>query len=184
VYKKKPVPKDIIVRLIEIARYAPTGHNSQTVEWLVVDNRDVLRRFAEIGADWMRWTIKNRPKSWELPSLIPHLERMLQRQERGENEFLRDAPAIVIAHAKKDDVFAPQSCAIALTYFDLIAYAMGLGCCWLGAFSDAATSFPPMIEALALPEGHQPFGSIAVGYSKFSYRRLPLRKYPPITWHA
>ena len=53
------MPREDIVRLIETARYAPSGHNDQPVRWLVLDDRDELRRLAEIGADWMRWMLDN-----------------------------------------------------------------------------------------------------------------------------
>jgi hypothetical protein len=39
-----------------------------------------------------------------------------------------------------------------------------------------------MQKALALPEGHQSYGAMMVGYPKFNYHRLPSRKPPPITW--
>ena len=50
-YKNKPVPRDVITRLIEIARYGPTGGNSQNVEWLVLDDREKLSRLTEILVD-------------------------------------------------------------------------------------------------------------------------------------
>ena len=77
---------------------------------------------------------------------------------------------------------ALHACTIALTYLELAATSMGLGTCWAGYFNVTATSFPPMQEALALPPGHQAFGSMMVGYPKFSYHRLPLRNPPAISW--
>ncbi len=32
-FKSKPVDKDVILQLLEAAHYAPTGGNSQTVQW-------------------------------------------------------------------------------------------------------------------------------------------------------
>jgi len=77
---------------------------------------------------------------------------------------------------------APTTCTIALATLELASTAMGLGCCWAGYFNAAATTFPPMLEALALPSGHQSFGAMMVGYPKFTYHRLPTRKMPNITW--
>ena len=37
-YRDKAVPRPEIQRLIEIARCAPTGHNSQCVKWLMLEN--------------------------------------------------------------------------------------------------------------------------------------------------
>ncbi len=176
VYKDKKVPREEIERVIEVARYAPTGHNSQAVQWLVIDDEGEVRRLSEIGADWMRWVVKNNPQ------LAPMVEGALQRQESGIDVFLRGAPAVVIAFSEQSNPVAYMDCIIALSYFDLAANTMGLGCCWAGYFIFAATSFPPMMEALSLPEGHTLYGSLMVGYPKYSYQRIPLRKPANITW--
>jgi ferredoxin len=41
-YKDKPVEKEKVRRLIEAARYAPTGGNFQMVEWLVLTDKNKL----------------------------------------------------------------------------------------------------------------------------------------------
>jgi nitroreductase len=178
VYRDKPVLRSGLARLIEVARYAPSGHNSQCAEWLVLDNKDELLRLAGIVADWMRWMIGNMASlalSW-------HMDRTLQRWEDGTDVILRDAPVVIVTHAEEHNRMAPSTCTIALTYLELAATAMGLGCCWAGYFNAAAMMFPPMKEALALPAGHQCFGSMMVGYPQFSYHRLPTRKPPSISW--
>jgi len=180
VYKRKPVPRDIIARLIEIARYAPTGHNEQDVEWLVIDTREQLRRLQRTGVDWLRWVISNQP---EIAATL-NLKRMLEREENSKNVLLRDAPVIIVAHADKDKSLAIVHCTLALSYFDLAAQSMGLGCCWNGYLYFIANSFPPMQEVLSLPEGHAAYGFMMMGYPKLSYHRIPLRKPPRITWHS
>ncbi len=178
IYKEQSVPKDKLLKLIELARYAPTGHNSMSVEWLVLGNRDELKHLAGITVEWMRWMLDN---MFEIASSL-HMDRTIRRWEEGKDVILRDAPVVIVAHAAKDDLMAPTSSTIALSYLELAATSMGLGCCWAGYFHAAATTFHPMMEALPLPEGHQCMGSMMVGYPKFSYHRLPTRKPPKITW--
>lgn len=178
VYKKRIVPRDDLQRLIELARYAPSGHNSQGAKWLVLGNREELQRLAGIVADWMRWVIVNVPEL----AVFMHLKRTVQRWEGGEDVILRNAPAVIIAHAAKEDRLAPSTCTIALSYLELAATGLGLGTCWAGYFNMAATTFPPMTAALGLPAGHQVLGSMMVGYPAFTYQRLPTRKAPDITW--
>jgi hypothetical protein len=48
----------------------------------------------------------------------------------------------------------------------------------------AAATFPPMQQALGLAENHQCFGAMMIGYPRFSYKRLPLRNKPEITWRS
>jgi nitroreductase/NAD-dependent dihydropyrimidine dehydrogenase PreA subunit len=178
VYKDKKVSRDELQKLIEIARYAPSGHNSQGVKWLVLGDREELRRLSAIVVDWMRWVIANMPQM----AAFLHLERTVGRWRDGEDVILRNAPTVIVAHAPKEDRMAPSTCTIALSYLELAASGRGLGTCWAGYFNAAASTFPPMMKALGLPEGHQSFGAMMVGYPAYIYRRLPVRNMPEITW--
>jgi nitroreductase/NAD-dependent dihydropyrimidine dehydrogenase PreA subunit len=178
-FKKKPVSKDTLTRLIEIARYAPSGFNSQCAEWIVLGDRDELNRLAGIVADWMRWMIAKLPDV----SKAIHLDKDLQLWDDGRDVIFQDAPVVIVTHAEKANYTAPETCTIALTYLELAATSLGLGCCWAGYLEKAATFFPPMQEALALPEGHKCFGAMMIGYPKYKHLRLAARNEPKITWH-
>jgi len=177
-YRDQAVARQDIMRLIESARYAPSGHNSQCAEWLVVDDAAEVHRLAGFVVDWMRWMIGHRPE----PARELHLEATVKRWERGHDVILRGAPVLIVTHAERDNRMAPSACTIALTYLELAAPSMGLGGCWAGYFTAAATTFPPLQEALGLPEKHQTFGSMMLGYPKYSYHRLPPRRPPKVTW--
>ncbi len=177
-YRDKAVPRDTLQKLIEVARYAPTGHNTQSVEWLVLSDRDELNKLVAIVGDWMRWMLANMSEF----ALSMHMDLALGRLEEGNDIVLRDAPVLIVAHASKDDRMAPASCTIALAYLELAATGMGLGGCWAGYFNTACNTFPPMKKALGLPVGHQCFGAMMVGYPQFRYQRMPERKTPSITW--
>ena len=75
-----------------------------------------------------------------------------------------------------------EQSALALSYFELCAPALGLGSCWGGYFYSAVNAYPPLYEGLGLPPDHKAFGAVMVGYPKLRYQRLPLRKQPRITW--
>lgn len=177
-YKKQPVPRETIQRLIDLASHAPTGHNSQCVEWLVVTDREELHKLSSLVADWMRWMIAQMPEY----ALSLHMDRTLAGWESGRDVFLRNAPLLVIAHAEKDNRLAPAACTIALTYLELASTTLGLGGCWAGYFNAAANFSPPLLTALKLPEGHQCFGAMMLGYPKCDYHRLPLRRPPRVAW--
>lgn len=178
VYKDKPVSKEDLQRLIEIARYAPSGHNTQTAEWLVLANKDDLQKYSGIIVDWLRWMVANMPEF----AASMHMEDTITGAEKDMNVILRDAPVVIVAHAHQDDLLASTTGTIALTYLELAATGMGLGCCWAGFFNAASTTFPAMMEALSLPEGHKSLGAMMVGYPKFRYQRLPMRNTPKIIW--
>lgn len=177
-FKSKPVEPEAIERLIRTARYAPSGRNAQDAQWLVLGNAEEIRKKACLVADWMRWAVENDPET----ARQMYLKKILGTWERGTEIIFREAPVVIIAHAEHDNPRAQTTCTIALTYMELAAMGMGLGCCWAGYFMKAAVEYPPLTEALDLPEGHQCFGAMMVGLPKFTYHRLPLRDEPKIIW--
>ena len=110
------------------------------------------------------------------------MDRVVKGWEAGMDPICRNAPHVIVTHAPKNNPAAPAACTIAISYLDLAAPSFGLGACWAGYFNTAATMWPPMQEALGLPEGDTCFGSIMIGYPKYSYYRLPRRNEPEITW--
>lgn len=178
VYKDKPVDRDLLKKLIEIARYAPTGHNTQSAEWTVIYEKDKVHDLAAIVIDWMRWMIKEQPQI----AAEYFMEVVVNAWEKDYDAVLRHAPHLLITHAHKDDPRGPKSCIIAATTFELAATGFGVGGCWAGYFNVCADVWPPMQKALPLPEGHIVPAALMVGHPKFKYHRIPLRNTPPIHW--
>jgi nitroreductase/NAD-dependent dihydropyrimidine dehydrogenase PreA subunit len=178
VYKEEPVPREMLAKLIDIARYAPSGHNWQPVQWLVIEDTKEVKRLSGLVVDWMRSLIKEAP--W-VADLLP-LDLIVAAWESGVDVIMRDAPHVIVGHAPGDSASAQTDGVIALTYLELAAYSLGLGACWAGFFQFAAASYPPMLEALQLPEGHQCLGAMMIGYPKYKLSRIPLRNEPKIIW--
>ena len=175
-FQEKPVPRDIIERVIDVARYAPTGGNMQDVQWLVIDDTEELKKLTATGIDWFR-SMADGDTEW-----AQRVQGILRMHEIGLNIFLRNAPAVVVTFAQKDNPIAATDCVIALSYFDLAAKVAGLGCYWNGYFYMSAQAFPPMVEAVGLPEGYTPYAALGVGYPKYKYQRIPARKPARITY--
>jgi nitroreductase/Pyruvate/2-oxoacid:ferredoxin oxidoreductase delta subunit len=175
-YKEKTVPREVIERIIDIARYAPTGHNDQGVRWLVIDTNDKLQQLERIGADWMRDAIS---RDRQMAAMFPNMLKLIKT---GYHFFLRDTPVLVVAYSGEGALLGTVDCTIALSYFDLAAKSAGIGCCWAGFFMMAANSFPALKEAIALPETHKVHGALMVGYPQYEYQRIPVRRPPHITW--
>jgi nitroreductase/NAD-dependent dihydropyrimidine dehydrogenase PreA subunit len=177
-YKKKQVEQEVLTKLINVARFAPSGHNRQPVKWLVINERDEVQRMAGFVIDWMRHLIKE-----DSPLVAAmNLNRVVAFWEGGNDPICRNAPHIIATYAHKDDRTAPTACTIALTYLELAASSFDLGACWAGYFNAAATFWPPMQKELGFPEGNISFGAMMVGYPKFKYQRLPLRNDAHVMW--
>ncbi|MBU4565436.1 MAG: nitroreductase family protein [Desulfarculus sp.] len=177
-YKEQPLEQSTIARLLDMARYAPSGHNVQPVKWLVISGRDKLMHLAGIVADWMRQVIKEDPELAE----SMHLDHAVAIWESGEDRILRGAPHVVLAYAEAEDLRAVAPCILALGYIELAAYNLGLGACWAGYLNRAANNFPPMIKALGLPEGMASYGALMLGVPKYKFQRIPPRKPLEVTW--
>ena len=177
-FKDRQVPKEVLRQLLEIAFYAPSGHNSQPFDWLVYQDRDELHRLAGLVVDWMRMVMDKNPAMAQ----TMHLDAVIALWDQGIDRILRDTPSLVVAYGDKSNIYAPPAGAIAISYLETSAFGLGLGACWAGYFNRAAQDFPPLVEALGLPQGKVTFGALMVGYPRFSYKRLPVRKTPKVDW--
>jgi nitroreductase/NAD-dependent dihydropyrimidine dehydrogenase PreA subunit len=177
-YKNKAVEREILDKLIDIARYAPTGGNSQLVQWRAVDSREELNKIIDATIDFMRVMIKNGHPMAE----AYNLNALAKAWEHKIDLILRGAPSLIISHAPKTYGLAMVDGSMALSYLDLAASAYGLGCCWAGFFMIAASQSKAMQELLQLPEGNICVGGLMIGYPKFEYKQIPPRKAPTISW--
>jgi nitroreductase/NAD-dependent dihydropyrimidine dehydrogenase PreA subunit len=180
VYQDKPVEKEKLQKLIEIARYAPTGSNTQMVEWVVCNDKQKVHDLAGLTADWMRDILEKDPDNAPYPA--EGLRRFLGAWDAGIDTVLRDAPALVMAMAPENVGNGIVDPTIALTYFELAAPTLGLGTCWAGLLVRGLRNWPPLREAMGLSDRYPFYYPMMVGYPKLKYHRLPERKPPKMTW--
>ena len=177
-YTDQDVDRESIAEMLQLASSAPSGRNTQPVEWRVLYDRDEVRRLAGLVIDWMRHVMQETPEFGR----SMHLDRLIISWDAGKDRICRGAPHVIIAHAPKENRAAQASCTIALTYLELAAPAFGLGACWAGYFNSAANLWPPMADTLQLPQGHSSFGAMMLGYPKYGFHRIPRRKAPVVSW--
>ena len=177
-YKKDVIPHELLEELINTARYAPTGSNKQQVHWTVFENPAEIQRFVSLFIDWTRLMVPSVTDE----IMANNMKRKIEAWDNGKDLILRGAPHLIAVHSPADLPFAQADCVIALTYLELYAYAKGLGTCWAGYLTAAANLSEPLAQAMALPEGHQCFGAVMIGYPQYKYARIPKRKAPQVTW--
>ncbi|MBI5606056.1 MAG: nitroreductase family protein [Deltaproteobacteria bacterium] len=177
-YKDQEVERAVLTELINIATYAASGHNWQSVKWLIIEDRGEVKRLNGMVIDFLRVMRNENP----VLARAVHVDLAIDSWEKGKDQICRNAPHVVMAYAPKEVPTAQIDCANALTTLELAAFSMGLGACWAGYFYFTAANYPKMIEALEVPEGHQVFGAMMVGYPRYQYKRIPLRNNPSITW--
>jgi nitroreductase/NAD-dependent dihydropyrimidine dehydrogenase PreA subunit len=167
-YKPKSVPHEVLEKLLDCARWAPSASNIQPVHWLVFENPEEVKKLAEMVAE-----------AFKQKNFLPDV---VKAWEQGKDMILRGAPHLVIAHAPKEGFDPVIDCAIAITHLDLFANACGLGTCWAGMFMIAARLHSPIMEYLSIPKNHQLCAAMMLGYPKYRYHRIPPRKEAKIIW--
>lgn len=180
-YQNKSAPREVLQKLIELARYAPTAHNDQEVRWLVVEDKEEVKRAAGLVVDWMRQVMAADPET----AKRSHFDMIVGAWDFGMDVITRNAPHLVLNCAPKKSAFSgmyPMDCAMAMAYLELAATVYGMGSCWNGMLLFAAANSPALQEALAIPQDHKLHGALMLGYPKYKYTRLAGRKQPPITW--
>jgi nitroreductase/NAD-dependent dihydropyrimidine dehydrogenase PreA subunit len=177
VFQDKPVEKEKIERLIEIASFAPTGSNTQLVEWLVFTDKEKIKELAGTTVDWMRFALQ------EDPDNAPYfLGVFTAAWDAGQDPILRNAPALIVAIAPEEIGNGIVDPTIALSHLELVAPTLGLGTCWAGALRRALLNWEPAREAMGLADGYPFYYPMMLGYPRFSYHRMPKRNSPKISW--
>ncbi len=177
-FKNKPVERETIQSLIDTARYAPTGGNSQLVTWTVHTDETKLKKMADLTVAWMKAVLAS-DAGKQMP---PYFSRFIDAYEAGINSITQGAPCLVVASAPGGYDNGIVDLSIALSYFELMATACGLGTCWLGLITRALKFSEPLKKEIGLPESHAHFYTMVLGYPKFKYHRLPERKPAAIIW--
>lgn len=179
-YKNKPVPEDILEKVLTIACCAPTASNNQPVKWLVVNGEKAVGKIGAHVIDWMRYALKTHPQMAKLYNL----ETLITKWDKGEDRVCRNAPLIVFAYASDAFPSAATDCHLALAYLELALPGFNLGSCWAGYVNSAFGQWPNLAAHLKLPEKHTCHGALMVGFPKLKYYRAPKRNTPDIRYHA
>ncbi|MBO4312223.1 MAG: nitroreductase family protein [Desulfovibrionaceae bacterium] len=196
-YEPRPVARELLEEAMDLAANAPTARHVREVCWTVINGREKLLPLIKQTARILEASRK------------PNYAGIEKSVEKGNDPIFRGAPCLVLAHCEPWR-WAETDCAIAVTYMELALHSLGLGTCWCGMLINAALmnhqdQLPlnkigggrswrgNVIDAamhkapanpldLHLPEGHELYAGLMVGYPAFGYARLPLRKPTEITW--
>lgn len=177
-FKDKPVARETIQSLIDAARYAPTGGNSQLVTWTVHTNKAKLKEISDSTVEWMKAMLASEAAK----KLPPYFPKIVEAYEAGINSITQDAPCLVVASAPSDYANGLVDLSIALSYFELMASANSMGTCWIGLITRALAFSAHLKTLVGLPDNHTHFYAMVLGYPKFKYYRLPERKPAKIIW--
>jgi len=121
-YLERPLSKETIDALIEVARYAPSGMNEQPWGFVVIQDRTLIDEISRRSIPYIKELIEKNPK------LIRYKRRM---GVKGFSIFYH-APCLIIILGRLDSFSYENDCAMAAQNLMLKASSMGIGSCWIG----------------------------------------------------
>ncbi|GIQ89261.1 hypothetical protein KIPB_011687 [Kipferlia bialata] len=165
----EPLSRETLSELINVTKACASAKNVRPVHYTVL-SRPFLTEFATAIAH----VIPEGP-------MTPFAGAIL----KGHDVLFRGAPHVIVAHAKEDVPFSPESdCVIAMSAMEMMAVAKGLGTVWVG-FLTRMITLPGMSELAGIPEDHKVYCCLAVGHKApaIPHIRPAPREDVPITFH-
>ena len=167
-----PIPDDVWKRLVDALAWMPTGCNDHRLHFTLV--RDAERM------EWFRSEMSRAAKlavRTGIPWLLyPKFRRFMSEALRGDDVVFRNAPCMIVASTPRNAPCREADPWIALSYFDLLAQANGLGTCWSGFAVHAFKLMRKFRRALKIPKDHSVGAVLLFGPPGVEYARVP---HPP-----
>ncbi|MBV5336980.1 MAG: nitroreductase family protein, partial [Deltaproteobacteria bacterium] len=93
-YKPEKISSETLLRLLNVARMAPSGGNSQGISFLVLSDPMVLNKISVTVIEWLEEQIRQ-----EVAWVKPYAGMAKIFRETGYDVVLRGAPHLVLALA-------------------------------------------------------------------------------------
>ena len=178
-FDNKIPDKELIQKVVNAGRYAPSGANSQTSHFIVITNKEVLKDIAElVQEEFAKMKISE--------DMYVSLKGSINASKKGDYIFHYNAPVLIVIANKKGygNALADSSCA--LENMMIAANAFDLGSCWINQLHwlDDNERIRAFLEGYGLKKDETITGGLALGFSENGLpNRKPLdRKGNVVTW--
>lgn len=179
---KSDMPKrEEIEQVIEAGRFAPSGGNSQTTHFIVVTDKVVLDKLAELAQqEFAKMEVDE--------NTYPSIVNSVNASKRGGYVFHYQTPVLIITANKKTYGNNIADCSCALENMMLMANALDLGSCWINQLKwlNENPILLDYLQTIGLKEDERVYGALAVGYPEtkdgLPVRTPLIRTGNPVTW--
>ena len=156
-FTDEKVPEQVIREIVELASYAPTWKNSQTISYMCIEDKGIIDRIVSDGLMGHAFNQKTVGRTSQLMLLI---------KKDGICGYEKDGSYTT----SKGSGWEMFDAGIAAQTFCLAAWEKGVGSVIMGIFDDAKVA-----EIAGVPEGYTVAALIPVGYPVFQ-PDMPPRK--------
>ena len=171
-FQDRPVPRELLEQVIDAGRMTPTGSNTQSPAYIVL--QDELPQIRAQAVETLYRRSQDPANSYR-----DSLARIYHDSQAGRDTLFHGAPAVLLV---LDRQATGINGALAASRMELMANALGLGVCFVGFFVQALESDPALKELLGIPQGTRSITSLAIGYPAVTYRRTAPRKPAEVIW--
>ncbi len=168
-YKADPIPQDMIMRILEAGRWAPTGENYQPWKIIVVKDpktKAAIARLSKIGTGSRGTAEYSLNLLQRFDGMAPEdKERALKFYATGEvSEFPSKAPAVIVAigDLTVDSPDVPYDVSAMMENMILEAHSLGLGVCWIHGPAANIRHAMELKKILKIPAGMGNYKVLAV----------------------
>ena len=180
-YLDKEVSQELLEKIIETGRYAPSGGNSQSNHFLVIQNKQIIDHLVKM-------VVRAFSQMEITENMYRSLQNSINLSKKGGYVFCYNAPVLIIVANKKDYGNNQADCALALENMMLEANELDLGSCYINQLKwlNEDQKILSYLQSLGMNEDERVYGSLIVGYPDTNDGK-PLRKVLPrkgneVTW--
>jgi nitroreductase len=182
-YKEDPLPDEVLDKILESARWAPSGENEQPWKLIVVRDPEIRKEIGEIARIG---TGQRMTAEYCMGKLQPRFEGMEDVEKReslmkflctGEvSVFPAKAPVVIVVLGSLHGMFdTPYDLSACIENMLLEAHSLGVGACWV----HGPAVYPRMVDKLKrllkIPAGMGEYKVLSI--VSFGWP-LEARKYP------
>lgn len=158
-YRPEMPERELLEQIVEAGRYAPSGGNSQTTHFFVLQDRKLLDELAVIVRESFA-------AMEEKEGMYRSMLSSIRQSKNGNYVFHYNAPVLIVTANKKDYGNNIADCACVLENMMLMANGLDLGSCWINQLKwlnedPAVLSF---FQRYGLAEDERIYGALAVGH--------------------
>lgn len=157
-FQDKKVPKSIIREIIEAGRLAPTGGNSQSTGYIILDGK---KRLLESMAVNMFQTLAKPFKA-----VIPFVKKM----NIDDDFFFKGAPLVIVITGNA------VNASLAAENMAFMAEAHGLGVLYSGFYTMCTNYNPKIRRVMKMKRGEKAVTTLVIGYPAVKYHRTVRRE--------
>jgi len=168
-FQEKEVPTELILEIIQDSCLAPSSGNGQPWKFIIVQNKDWMRKLSEESKKNLLSYLGKNPNS--------HLKKYEAVLRNQNHNVFYNAPCLVYIACPKAVGSSQIDCALVAGYFMFSAAARELGTCWVSLGSNIQDS--AILQQIGLPEDCKIVAPIIVGYPK-TIPSTPTRNEPQI----